>query len=252
TAAIWKPKAGWPFLVLVIGAFGLWIWSLGYTVGGIDYASRMLVPAAATGGAAGVGIILAGLSSRQRRRGLLLISALGVIALYPLGFYPQPTRWDRPATWPSALLATDIRLNTRLAGDSLGDKRYIGLAAAPPKAIPPDSRIVTFDTYALATLRQTDPQWIPAWSPAVAPAFEPGLDPETTHQRLRQHEVDALLLNNPKRDPNARWLREKTAIFELAKAWPVIARDRNSAWVLVAVPPSLRSTQPSTTRPASP
>jgi hypothetical protein len=173
-----------PLAAVACGGILLWLWSVSYTSGGVDYSMRVLTPtwvALSIGAGAWGPWITAGSHNRAK---FALTAALLLISL--VGGYAVLTSWAHPKD----------ALNIRTAAFSRQDFPAEGLEHWT-KAIQllreselPSGGVLTDDCFfAVALGRESRFRPVMAWSPEVAFLFGPMPDKQSGQERLRHMEI---------------------------------------------------------------
>jgi len=249
-------EAGWPLLAGSLAALllarrlgylaaaaavviGLWVWSVGYTSGGVDYSMRVLSPALALLGiAAGVGLarFMAGRTGRWvagAGLGLSLLYATLVATIFP---FPLDG------------------LNPRQVGVAMSLPYHYGyaeqdLADVLPKVLPPGTRVLTENAYAhRAVAAGSSYDLVPIWSPEVAFLFDGRLDATEQRRRLLERGITALFFYP--NSPNTTFCRATSPFYAQDSAnWQVLANYRN-VFFICRLPAPARLTLGGLTAPA--
>ena len=239
-------EAGWPLLAgglaalllvrrlghLAAGALlvvALWVWSVGYTSGQLEYSMRVLSPALALLSiAAGVGLAGWGRSAACR---CLAGGVLGLSLLYAAvaaAVFPVPLR----------LLAWD-QLRATLSSTFRYAYAEQDLAPVLPQALPPGTRILTENAYAHRALAVAGADYdvVPIWSPEVAFLFDPGLDPTEQRRQLLARHITALFYYP--NGPNTMFCLANSTFYRLDRPnWRVLGNFKN-VFVICRLPPAL-------------
>src|SRR5271165_7111432 len=213
-----RARGAWPAGARWLAALwvGLWLWSVGYTAGGLSYSLRVLSPALALVSVAG-GVALSRVRGRWRgalAAGLLLLAAEAsaralVMMRMPLAI---PGR-----AW--ALVGTRF---SALRGDSTCDRAA---------AIIGTSRVLVDSAYTHAFLAERRVAAVPPWSPGLDFLRAPGIDMAAAVRRLRAMGVDYIWLTAA---PDLRGYFDRYAFYQGLDPWlrPVLFGDH---WVLFAI-----------------
>lgn len=162
----------WP--PVVVGAV-LFVASVPYTMGGVSYALRVLLPVVVVAAAAG-GLALDAVIARGRAPRALALAALGVSGAWcALCTLALPAA--RPWGLPGGLGAHALRATPWLVRD---------YAAAALPHLPPEGAVLTTNAYLALELRAAGRRAVPAWSPEVAFLFDPAVGQVEALARLRQ------------------------------------------------------------------
>jgi hypothetical protein len=167
-----RARGLWP--PVAVGAV-LFVASVPYTMGGVSYALRVLLPVVAVAAAAG-GLALDALAARGRGPRGVVLAALGVSGAWcALCMLALPS--SRPWGLPGGLVA-----NARRATPAL----VRGYAAVALPHLPAEGTVLTTNAYLALELRGAGRRAVPAWSPEVAFLFDPAVGHAEALVRLRQ------------------------------------------------------------------
>lgn len=208
-------------LVLAVG--GLWLWSAGYTSGGVDYSTRVLSPAVVILSILAAALLTA-LPCRPPTQGLCLGLVLlgftwGVAHAWPFPLAPERATgamWARAGLAPSPLAVPESLLS-----DNVG------------KVLPPGSRILSDNAYAHAALKGTGFDVVAIWSPEVRFIFGPGQDARAVRQRLLERGIVAVLYYP--NSLNTRFL-ERFQFYARDRAFWVPVAELRPLFVLYRLP----------------
>ncbi len=193
--AVASKTRGLPLLAAAAAGAGLWIWSIPYTVGGVEYSMRVLTPtvvalSVACGAWGPLVAPMCGLSSSLVRRALfgVVTTVLLIGGAYTVLYC---------ATFPAAIqnLPAAIRdfRNTMFSrreypvaqlGGDLDVVKILNESGLPPE------RVLTDNCYLATALRRSSRfQPVMIWSPEAAFIFDKSLDATTVRQRLRDDRI---------------------------------------------------------------
>lgn len=217
----WRRHAHLAFAALAF--CGLWLWSIGYTLGGAHYAARMLTPSVAA-----VSIMMAFLTARTLDRGAArklagsaYVVCLGWALLNALT-YPLEPRASAPAGWA----------HTAFRPLEFG-YREPRLREMLKEHLPAGSRVLTDSSYAHAALIGSEIEAVIVWSPEVSFLFESGTDAATAHRKLKEARIVAVYYANA--GASSRYL-SRFQFFERLPAEPTASVHRTQFGTLYVLP----------------
>jgi hypothetical protein len=213
-----RVRGAWPVSVRWLAALWLvlWLWSVGYTAGGLSYSLRVLSPLLALLAVAG-GVALAptrGLARGALAAGLALLAAEASVRALVMMRMPLsvPVRdWAQVGTAFSAQ-----------NGDATHDRAA---------AIIGTHGVLVDDAYTHAYLVNRGVAAVPLWSPGLDFLRDPGIDMAAAMHRLRARGVHYIWLTAA-RDPRGYF--DRFAFFQQLSPWlrPVASGNH---WVLFAL-----------------
>ncbi len=236
-------EAGWPLLAgglaalllarhlgyLAAGAaagIALWVWSVGYTSGGVEYSMRVLSPALALLSiAAGVGLARwpAGRTGRWVAGGGLGVGLLYTTLLAAVFPFPLAAAWGQMG----AVVSTPYHYAYAEAD----------LAPLLPKVLPSGTRVLTENAYAhrAITVAGANYDLVPVWSPEVAFLFDDRLDATEQRRRLLERGITALFYYP--NSPNTAFCRTASAFYARDSGnWQIVGNFRN-VFLICRLPP---------------
>ncbi|HEY4308408.1 MAG TPA: glycosyltransferase family 39 protein [Pirellulales bacterium] len=166
---------------LALGAIGLWLWSIPYTLGGVTYSLRVLTPAWVVL-AIGAGAWGPMVSEWQKRRPVLVRCAVLIPILW-CGASAVAAIWAHPRDASEVCTAMFSRQSHEggLMKQSLITARLLEESGLPVAGV------LTDDCYlAVSLLANSQFRPVMVWSPQVAFVFDPKLDQAAVHRRLRE------------------------------------------------------------------
>jgi hypothetical protein len=180
--AAFRVRAAWPVSLRWLSALWLtlWLWSVGYTAGGLGYSLRVLDPLLAMLACAG-GVAL---SKAPRTWGLalsvILLAFAGEASLRALLMMRMPLSIP-PGSWTSVGRAFSAR-----RGDATDDRAA---------AIVGSHAVFVDDAYAHALLAARGVAVVPPWAPEIGFLRDPNIDMPSAIRRLHSLGIDYMWLS---------------------------------------------------------
>lgn len=194
---------------------GLWLWSLGYTAGGLSFSLRVLSPVLALLSVSG------GVALSRVRGGWSAALAAGLVLLAAEASGRALTMMRMPLAIPVRAWAQVGVQFSALRGDASHNRAAAIIGAR---------RVLVDNAYVHAFLTGRGVKAVPPWSPALGFLRAPGIDMAAAVRRLHAMGVDYIWLTAA---PDLRGYFDRYAFFQGLDPWlrPVLVGDH---WVLFA------------------
>lgn len=208
----WTAGSSW----LALAWLGLWLWSVGYTAGGISYSLRVLCPVLALASVAG------GAALRRVRGAWRPAAAAALVLLAAEASARALVMMRVPLDIPARAWARVGAPFSALRGDADYDRAA---------AIIGRRRVLVDSAYTHAFLAARGGAALPPWSPGLGFLREPGVDMASAVRRLHAMGVDFIWLTAA---PDLRGYFDRYAFFQGLDPWlrPVLLGDH---WALFAL-----------------
>lgn len=204
--AVWLIRK-WGFLLLAaIVVTVLWIQSIGYTNGGIDYSRRVMTPVIAILSVLS-GVVLARVAIKPAVHWVCttLLLIVGVWGLVAAAFHPYNINLAQWAQFVFSVPPKEVTWRDEL-----------------PQVVPAGSSILTDNPYVAVALEGTSIQAIPVWSPKLRFLLDNSIPPKEARQRVQQLGIGYVIVEN---HINLAYLAENMRFYSQDSAeWKVIAQ----------------------------
>lgn len=221
---IMAPRRWAPFALVTALMGMLWLASIGWTAGGVEYSARVLSPALvllSITAAVFLDGIARGPAVRMVAAGVVLVAALWTAlfaSLFPLTPDMVPVRqWPQVALQPRSPEPAEVLLRQ-----------------VPATVLPPGSRVLTDNAYAHAALANAGVEAVPVWSPEVSFLFDGGADATAARKGLLDRGI-RFVLYYP-RSLNAAYLARFPFYRRDAASWIPLVWPRDRTWILYRLP----------------
>ena len=206
------------FSVIALILTAVWLQSIGYTSGGMEYSARVLTPTLAV-----LCITGAGLLEPLTHRARWYTAMVAVILLFQIwtaaqgSVYPYSPFALKLREWRQAALAPFPRQAEFRVRDQF------------PKILPAGSRVLSDSAYLHAALIDEGIEVVPVWSPEVRFIFT--LPPEESERRLHALRIDNVAYYQ--NSLNTRYLTATSPLYaSMAQRWRIAAQIPGVLFIL--------------------